>query len=262
MNKIDLVVITGAGRGIGKAIALDFGKKGIDVLCISKSKNSVLTKNEIINKGGKAFSLELDIRNYDEVSQKITNWYKNHSIYKKIGFVFAASVLGKKTDSKNLDLNDWEETMKVNLFGNLAVYNTFLPILFQEQFGRFMFFAGGGSAYEFPLFAAYSASKTAVVRTVENLEAMLLGKGDFVFSVVAPGAINTDMLQEVKKAGAEVRTTLDISEPVNFAYHFLNSYKCNFSGRFVHVRDIWKDYLNNDNMIENNDLWKLRRIEK
>jgi NAD(P)-dependent dehydrogenase (short-subunit alcohol dehydrogenase family) len=68
--------------------------------------------------------------------------------------------------------------------------------------------------------------------------------------------------KEIKKAGAEIRRTVDISEPVNYAVNFLLSEKCNYSGRFVHVRDNWIDYLNTDKTITNNDYWKLRRIEK
>lgn len=262
MNIIDLAIITGAGRGIGKAIALELGKKDISVLCISKTKNCHFTRDEIRKKGGKAFSLEIDITNYTGVANELGEWISHNNGFHKIGFVFAASILGEKTDFNYLNIDDWLGVMQVNLLGNLAVYNAFLPTVLHNKFGRFLFFAGGGSAYEYPLFAAYSASKTAVVRTAENLHEMLKNKGDFATVVLAPGAIETDMLKKVKAAGAEIRTTLDISEPVKFANHFLNSEKCNFSGRFLHVKDDWKEYLNNNNELPNKDVWKLRRIEK
>ena len=97
-----------------------------------------------------------------------------------------------------------------------------------------------------------------MVRTIENIQADLYSKGDFAAVCLAPGANETKMLQEIRRAGAEIKTTVDISEPVNFVREFLFSRTCGFKGAFVHVRDIWRDYLNNDRTIDE-EAWKLRR---
>jgi hypothetical protein len=52
-----------------------------------------------------------------------------------------------------------------------------------------------------------------------------------------------------------------MSEPVSFAREFVNARSVGFSGSFVHVRDEWANYLNNDKQPEKKDLWKLRRVE-
>jgi NAD(P)-dependent dehydrogenase (short-subunit alcohol dehydrogenase family) len=130
----------------------------------------------------------------------------------------------------------------------------------ENKFGRIVGFAGGGAAYAFPLFPAYAASKAAMVRTIENIQEDLNGKGDFAAVCLAPGANETDMLKKVRAAGATVKTTVAISEPVAFVREFLFSDNCGFKGAFVHVRDNWRDYLNSGKKIDDQK-WKLRRIE-
>jgi NADP-dependent 3-hydroxy acid dehydrogenase YdfG len=261
MNNVDLVIVTGAGRGIGKAIAIEMSlNKKIPVLCISKSPKVSETADEINNKGGVAFCLQLDIANYDNTKEKVSEWM-NGKKFKRVGLVLAASQLGDKFSINDFSLKTWDEIYRTNVLGNLAVIEGALPTMLENKFGRIVAFSGGGSAYAYPVFSAYSASKTAIVRTVENLSEILSDKGDFSVVSLAPGAVATDMLTKVRAAGGEVKTTVDISEPVNFVREFILSEKCNFSGSFVHVRDDWDKFLNNENNLLNNSIWKLRRIE-
>lgn len=118
--------------------------------------------------------------------------------------------------------------------------------------------SGGGAAYAYPLFSGYALSKTAMVRATENLHEELKGLGDFLSVCVAPGAMETDMLAQVRAAGAEVRTTVSLEEPVEFVTAFLETRECAFSGRFVHVRDAWRESMQQNPMEK--DQWLLRRI--
>jgi hypothetical protein len=69
------------------------------------------------------------------------------------------------------------------------------------------------------------------------------------------------MLAAVRAAGAEVRTTVDIQEPVGFVLEFLAAAHCAFSGAFVHVRDDWRKLLSPEAELAPAGKWKLRRIE-
>ncbi len=256
---LDLVIITGAGRGIGKAIALNLGLEGIFVLCISQSNNCLQTANEIVKNGGKAGGLELDISDYNSTEISVSNWLKNKS-YKRIGIVLSAGILGPKGPLVEASLKEWDDCFKINVLGNLAVIKAVLPTMLSNRYGRIVTFAGGGAAYANPTFPAYSETKTGMVRATENLNEDLKDKGDFSIACLGPGAIETDMLKKVKEAGGVVKTTASISEPVNFVNSFLKSDTCGFSGSFVHVRNDWNELLNNDKKIPES-MWKLRRVE-
>jgi NAD(P)-dependent dehydrogenase (short-subunit alcohol dehydrogenase family) len=213
-----------------------------------------MTAAEIVKSGGKAEGMVLDIADVARTKNLLSKWIARRS-YKKIGLVLAAGILGPQ-NSGNTD--GWEECYRVNVLGNVAVYFSLLPRLLENQFGRIVGFGGGGAAYAYPMFPAYAASKVAMVRIIENIQADLNGKGDFAAVCLAPGANETNLLKQVRAAGAEIKTTVDISEPVGFVREFLLCRDCGFKGAFVHVRDNWRDYLNNGQKIDD-EKWKLRR---
>jgi NAD(P)-dependent dehydrogenase (short-subunit alcohol dehydrogenase family) len=256
MHKLDCVVITGAGQGIGRAIASNLGSSQIHVVCISKSDNAEKTAGEIVKAGGSAESIVTDIGQLEKTEEKISKWAAGKK-YRRIGLVLAAAILGPQNFRKPAE---WEECYRVNVLGNLAIYSALLPKLLQNKFGRIVCFAGGGAAYAYPLFPAYAASKVAMVRTAENIQEDLEGKGDFAVICLAPGANETNMLKQIRATGAKIQTTVDVSEPVDFAREFLFCENCGFKGAFVHVRDNWRDYLDSGSKI-NDKQWKLRRIE-
>ncbi|MBI3591362.1 MAG: SDR family oxidoreductase [Candidatus Melainabacteria bacterium] len=260
MNGVDVVIITGAGRGIGRAVALELGKLGKAILSISQSPNSQATSSEIKRLGGTAESLVINLEDYKYTEKTLLKWSEKN-IYKKYGVVLAAGILGPNGPFSSCSLEEWDKCHKVNILGNLAVLKGLMPKMIQNKFGRIVTLAGGGSAYANPTFPAYSATKTAMVRITENIHEDLKDKGNFSIVCLAPGAVETDMLKKFRASGGEVRTVVDISEPVTFIREFIESSDVTLSGSFIHVRDSWKNYLNTGKQIEDKAKWKLRRIE-
>jgi NAD(P)-dependent dehydrogenase (short-subunit alcohol dehydrogenase family) len=256
----ELVIVTGAGRGIGKSIALDFGKRAAMVLCISRSENSTKTASEICEAGGNADALQVDLADFEHAGKMAAAWLAGKS-FQRIGVVLAAGSLGPSGTLSTTSLRDWELAFRSNVLGNLAVAQAVLPSMLESKFGRMVFFAGGGAAYAYPMFPAYAVSKTALVRAVENLHEDLKDAGDFAVAILAPGAVDTDILASVRAHGGYVKTTVAMEEPVGFAREFICSTSIGFSGSFVHVRDDWASYLNTDKLPEKKELWKLRRVE-
>ena len=260
VSKLDTVVITGAGRGIGKAAALHMARTGTRILCISQSANAAETARLITAEGGAAESLSIDLADYANAESTVSAWIGRHP-GQRIGVVLAAAILGASGPLIHTDLATWDLAYRVGVLGNLAVLKALLPRMTEAKFGRIAGFSGGGSAYANPMFPAYSAAKTAMVRAVENLHEDLKDKGDFAAVCLAPGAVDTDMLQQVRGAGGYVKTTVGMEEPVGFLERFLTAESCGFSGCFVHVRDSYGHLLNSGERIPNSSLWKLRRIE-
>ena len=259
MKSIDAVVVTGAGRGLGRAVALRFGAVHIPVMCIARTDRAVSTRDDIIALGGVADSREVDLAQPQVVEEVISRWIDQRP-YKRIGVVLAAGVLGNSGGLVEANLADWSRTFNNNVLGNLAVVRALLPRMLAARFGSVVTLAGGGAAYAYPLFSAYAISKAAMVRATENLDLELKGQGDFSTVCLAPGAMETSMLQQVRAGGAEVRTVVPMDEAVAFIWEFLQAPSCAFSGRFVHVRDNWRSWLGSTPLKD--DRWLLRRVEK
>ena len=187
------------------------------------------------------------------------NWIDGRP-FRRLAVVCAAGTLGQQGGILDGDLADWGRTMQTNVLGNLAVIRALLPRMLDAKYGRILTVAGGGAAYAFPVFSGYALSKAAMVRATENLDAELRGRGDFLTVCLAPGAMETGMLAKVRAAGAEVKTTVAMEEPVEFVARFIRTEACGFSGRFVHVRDTWREWLTPEPVP--GDRWLLRRIEK
>jgi NAD(P)-dependent dehydrogenase (short-subunit alcohol dehydrogenase family) len=256
----ELVIVTGAGRGIGRSIALEFGSQGAEVLCISRSEKVEETAAKIREDGGKAEALRLDLADFEHTGKSLAAWFTGKH-YKRIGAVLAAGSLGPSGSLATTSLAEWDLAFRSNVLGNLAVAQAALPAMLEAKFGRLVFFAGGGAAYGYPLFPAYAISKTALVRAVENLHEDLKDAGDFAVAILAPGAVDTEILAAVRAQGGYVKTTVAMEEPVGFVHAFINASTVGFSGSFVHVRDEWAPFLNSGKQPEKKDQWKLRRVE-
>lgn len=256
---LDFAVVTGAGQGLGRATALSLGKLGIPVLCLGRARNAEETRDEIVAAGGFAESLQVDLAEPQNVEEQVGAWIAAKPC-RRLAVVLAAGTLGARGGLLDGNLEDWALTFKTNVLGNLAVVKALLPTMKAEGFGRIVGVAGGGAAYAYPLFSGYALSKTAMVRAIENLETELLGSGDFLTVCLAPGAMETKMLAAVRAEGAEVRTTVPIAEPVAFIREFIQAKSCGFSGRFVHVRDEWSQWLESDETVSD-ERWLLRRKE-
>lgn len=234
---MNVTIITGTSKGIGKAIFDDL---------------SLLPELKVFGYEGRK---TIDFTDFISVYYKTDRLLGslNPLGLDQLNLVLCAASIGRPGA---IDLRDFSELYRINVLGNLAVIKAAMNFNFEKV--RIVWFAGGGAAYPFPEFPAYSASKVAVVRTVENLSIILKTRYDDVSIIaLAPGAVDTDMLKQVEAAKCEIRTRTDISESVTFVRNFItdqfNSQLLN--GKFLHVRD------NLNLTMQSPQYFTLRRIE-
>jgi 3-oxoacyl-[acyl-carrier protein] reductase len=234
---------------------------GVPVLCISRTATCSAVARQIVDGGGTAEALCLDLADFASVRQHTEEFLKRTPSSSRLAVVAAAGFLGPKGPVWDSDLEGWDHAFRVNVLGNVAVLQAAFPMMRESGFGRIVMFAGGGSAYAYPTFPAYAIAKTALVREVENIGVEMKQARDFSIVMLAPGAVETDMMVDIKAAGAEVRTPTDIAEAVAFVTSFLAAADARkLSGRFVHVRDTWRDIVADPNRALTDDFWKLRRM--
>jgi NAD(P)-dependent dehydrogenase (short-subunit alcohol dehydrogenase family) len=172
-----------------------------------------------------------------------------------LGLVHAAAVLGPTGPFAGNDVEAWWSAMEVNLRATVRLVHLVLGRMLRDGAGRIVLFGGGGAAYGYPNFSSYGTAKAALVRFTETL-AMELGDTGPLVTIVAPGANDTDMLAEVRRAGGQVKTTVAIEEPVRLVRRLLFEDARVVHGRFVHVRDAWSP-----ESTFSGDHFKLRRVE-
>lgn len=250
MQDLDLLIVTGASKGIGKSI--------VDK-CKNNCKNIILISSSGTDVYG-AFNIKIDIGFLNDVREIIHAIVSKLGDIKSVGIVLCAGQIGEPSGLLDAKLADWEDLFSCNVLGNLAVIQGIQSLIKDDLKLRIVFFGGGGAGGPFPEFFGYSLTKTAVIRAVENLSIELSNLiKDVCVIALAPGAIATDMLQKTIDSGKIIKEITDISVPTNFVYNFLFGEKMRyelFNGCFVNVKD---DIDNID--FSKRDILKLRRID-
>lgn len=254
---INYCLVTGAGSGIGRAIALRLAELGIPLVLVGRPGSINPTCELIAARGGTVDVFPCDLQDHAS-HQSALSALVSAKGPRRWGVVLAASVLDPKGTQSSA--SDFEHVFRINVAGNLAVFEACLPSMLVNKFGRVLFFAGGGAAYAYPAFPAYALSKVSTVRLVENLAAQYPPPTGCSFVCLAPGAVDTPMLAKVMAAGGEVKTKTSIEEPVEFAEQYFASGSMALTGRYVHVRDDWKPCLSGARTLDRDQMF-LRRVQ-
>jgi len=199
------VVVTGASRGLGKAIAKALWTHGANVLLAARSKEGLdALQAELLAAPARAnqtvavcvadLSKESAIESI--ASKALTIWPKAD------GLINNAGILGPVGKAWENDWRDWEATMRVNLFAPVELCRAFIPWMIQTGGGSIITLSGGGATGPRPHFTAYATAKTGLVRFTETIAHELKGTGVRANSI-SPGALATDMLKEILVAGRD-----------------------------------------------------------
>lgn len=265
------VLITGAGRGIGKRLAMGFAEAGARVGLLARSQAELdLAKLEIEQAGGNALRLRADVRDLEQVTAAVD---RMRVVFGGLDvLVSAAAVQGPIGPLLTTKPKAWSETVEINLLGAANCCRAALPPMIEKRSGKIILIAGGGSGHSRPNFGAYAASKAGLVRFAECLAAEV---SDYNIQVnsISPGHSYTHMTDEILHAGEERAGRKEIEDAgrtritggvapekqIQLAL-FLASERANhISGKLIHVHDDWRRF-ERDNMKP--ELYTLRRLQR
>ncbi len=192
-----VALITGASRGIGRAIAIELAKQGANIaINYNSNLKSAKESQKLVNKTGvKSEIIKADVSKEKSVKSliKITQ--------KKLGpidlLVTNAGIALLSKDPLKLDYNTWKKTMATNVDGTLLPIKEVLPGMLKRKYGRIVCLSSIAGLGMRPNMITYGTSKAAVIALVRNLAAAVAP--NVRINSVAPGLIETDMIESLDK---------------------------------------------------------------
>jgi gluconate 5-dehydrogenase len=185
-----VALVTGASRGIGRAIALALGAAGADVACCARSKERVEeTAGEIRRRGSRADGFRLDVTRGAEVEPAV------REVEAALGPVaILVNNAGVTLEKKSVEVTDeeWELVLATNLTSMFRLARTVAPGMMERGLGKIINIGSMYGALGVPRYAAYCASKAAVEALTRSLGAEWARHGIQV-NCLAPGYMNTDI---------------------------------------------------------------------
>ncbi len=198
-------LITGASQGLGLQIAQAYLSAGAAGVCICGRDAATLQSaaaelNGMTGPGQQVLAEVADVSVPEDVERLVQN--TTARLGELTILISNAGVYGPKGAVDRTDWSEWVRTVEINLFGSVLPVRAVASHFMRRGYGKIIQLSGGGATGPLPGFSAYAASKTAVVRFAETL-AGELREHHIDVNAIAPGALNTRMLEEVLAAGPE-----------------------------------------------------------
>jgi NAD(P)-dependent dehydrogenase (short-subunit alcohol dehydrogenase family) len=224
-----LALITGATRGIGRAVALAYAREGAHVILVGRTVGALEeVDDEIREVGGAATLLTLDLKRQDKIDALGPTIYQR---WQKLDILVGnAGILGPLSPLGHVPAETWDEVLQVNLTANWRLIRTLDPLLRASDAGRAIFVSSGVAARPRAYWGPYAVSKAA-------LEALVRTYADEVantpvrVNLVNPGPTRTKLRAQAYPGEdpATLRTPEDIAE----AFVRLAEPACTDNGRLL-----------------------------
>jgi 3-oxoacyl-[acyl-carrier protein] reductase len=194
--KEQVAIITGASRGIGRAIAIALASEGANIVVNYASSSGAADElvSEITNSGGNAIALQADVSQADQVDTLISSvmekWGRIDILVNNAGITRDTLLLRMKPE-------EWQAVIDLNLTGVFLCTRAVSKIMLKQRSGRIINIASVAGQMGNPGQANYSAAKAGVIGFTKTVAKELASRG-LTVNAVAPGFIQTDMTKDLK----------------------------------------------------------------
>lgn len=196
-------IITGASQGLGKEIARAYLAAGANVLICARNTDNLEKTNKELSQDGVDERLVTQVADVSKaedaslvVQAAVERWGHVDILVNNAG------VYGPLGPTDEVDWIEWTQALEINLYGSVLPARALLPHFKQRRYGKIVQISGGGATNPLPRITAYAASKAAVIRFAESL-AEELREFNVDVNAIAPGALNTRMMDQLIAAGPD-----------------------------------------------------------
>ena len=186
-----VALVTGASRGIGRAVALALAEQNIHILLLARTQGGLEeVYDEIVNAGGEATGVPMDLTDYEAIDRLggviAERWGKLDI------FVGNAGILGPISPVAHMNPDEFEKTLAVNVTANARLIRALEPLLLASDNGRAVFLTSGAAYSTKPFWGAYSTSKAALDALVKSW-ANEQKNTSLKINLYSPGPVRTAM---------------------------------------------------------------------
>ncbi len=186
-----IALVTGASRGIGRAVALRFAREGAHVVALARTMKDLESLDDAINElGATATLVPLDVTDGPGIDRLAESLFKRHGRLDVL--VGNAAILGVLSPTGHFAPSVWSRVIEVNLTANWRLIRSFDPLLRASDAGRAVFVTSGVGQKVIPYWGAYAVSKAGLEMLVKTYAAET-EKTTIRVNIVNPGAVRTEM---------------------------------------------------------------------
>jgi len=232
MLKDKVALVTGASRGIGKAIALKLAEHGANVIVnyVNSKEGAEEVKDSIINMGCQAFTYQADVSDRKALESMveftIEKFGKVDILINNAGIVRYGSIV-------DMSQKDWNDVLNTNLSGMFNLCQLTAPYMIKQNYGKIVNISSLAAIMNLPASYGYTATKAGVAAFTRVLSAELI-ENNISVNAIAPGIIITDMLDSLGDAADDYKSQIpakrfcDPEEVAELAY-----YLCQDISRYI-----------------------------
>lgn len=186
-----VALVTGASRGIGRAVALELARRGWRVVAAARSQKALEKLDDDIRAlGGEATLVPLDLKDFAGIDQLGAALFERHG--KLDGLAACAGVLGAVTPAHQVTPSVMDDAMGVNVIANYRLIRSLHPLLRASDAGRAVFVTSGIATNTLAYFSPYAASKAALDALIKTYAAEL-NVTPVKANLFSPGPVRTAM---------------------------------------------------------------------
>jgi NAD(P)-dependent dehydrogenase (short-subunit alcohol dehydrogenase family) len=269
-----VAIITGAGRGIGRAIAIAFSREGARLFLAARTERELSeTVSACRTDDNTARAVVTDVSDWNQVQHLIKTAVQEAGQVDIL--VNSAGIYGPIGPTAEIDISSWVRAAEVNLFGPFYLCRALIPHFIQRKQGKIILLGGGGATAPLPNFSSYAATKAGVVRLADTL-AEELKSFNIQVNVIAPGLVDTHLQDDVLAAGSRAgglfnkikqarETGAGAVSPeiaASLAVFLASPSSGKLTGKLIAAPyDPWREWAGKDESLNATPLYTIRRLD-